>query len=101
MARILNDLTTSIPDAETAALGYAVCDWDDKAALAAYIDTAWAAFCERAQAGSAADVPEGPGNRTPRPDVSRYSRRNTAAAMARLLDGLCPKKDNPEVPKEA
>lgn len=75
MARILNELAASVPETDAAAPGYAVCDWEDKAAMAAYIEKAWEAFGKRAT--------------MPRPDVSRYSRRSTAAAMARLLDGLC------------
>lgn len=81
MARILRDLTDSVPETD-ADPGYAVCDWEDKAAMAAYIGKAWKAFCGSAPSAA-------PEAKTFRPDVSRYSRRRTAAAMARLLDGLC------------
>ena len=101
MARILQDLTASVnetasvPETDAAAPGYAVYDWEDKTALANYIDKAWDAFCKpacsldscgRTGSDETSDVS---GKRPPRPDVSRYSRRNTAAAMARLLEELC------------
>ncbi len=92
MARILQDLTDSVPETDAAAPGYAVCDWEDKAAMKAYIDNAWEQFCKSSRGASeetdSTQAAAGPS----RPDVSRYSRRSTAAAMARLLDGLCSKK---------
>ena len=91
MARILQDLTASVPETGTAASAYAVCDWEEKVAMTAYIDKAWDAFCDPSYV---------PGNQVSRPDVSRYSRRHTAAAMARLLEGLCTKMDAPAAPKE-
>ena len=93
MARILQDLTDSVSDGASGAIdvGYTVCDWEDKAAMAAYIDKAWGAFCGRTGSDEPSDAP---GRRSPHPDVSRYSRRSTAAAMARLLTEVCSRNDS-------
>ena len=55
-----------------------VCDWEDKAGMAAFIDRAWDAFLAGSQTGG----------ETAGPDAARYSRRHTAVQMARLLDAL-------------
>ena len=106
MARILQDLmdsvveTASVSETNSASPGYAVCDWEDKSALAAYIDKAWEAFCERTSRVGSDEPSDAPGKRAFNPDVSRYSRRSTAAEMARLLEELCAKKDAPKASKE-
>lgn len=61
-----------------------VCDWEDKAAMAAYIDQAWDAFRSGAKTGGQDGGSEA---------VARYSRRHTAAQMARLLDSLAVRDD--------
>ncbi|MBP5397095.1 MAG: glycosyltransferase family 4 protein [Bacteroidales bacterium] len=84
MARILGDpALTGCPESMNAGV---VCDWDDKEGIAAFIDKVFSLWKNALGAGAnaAQDAPRS--FSWPFGDISRYSRRSTAAAMARLLD---------------
>ena len=64
MARVLEEAGAGI-----------TADWDDAAAMKAFLENAWESFCK-------GGVPETEGN------IDQYSRESTAKALARLLDSI-------------
>lgn len=86
MARIIGDpALTGCPDSVGAGV---VCDWDDKEGIAAFIDKVWLLWKNAPGEGANAAQAASRSFSWPFGDISRYSRRSTAAAMARLLNAV-------------